>query len=166
MDIKQATLTEFVEILFLVRACEKDMNNKGIRQWNHVNPTPEKLNEDLAKGNIYLFKELGVAKGMLKLTDDLPTECTDINWKSKIDKPLYINMFIIHPLWQESDISEQMVEFAEIFAKENNYSGIRLDVINNYPVVDGFFESKQFTVADPVISSEQKVNIVCYEKSL
>jgi hypothetical protein len=75
-------------------------------------------------------------------------------------------LFIIHPLWQESDISEKMIEFAEIFAKENNFSGIRLDVINNYPVADGFFESKQFTIADPVISSEQKVNFVCYEKSL
>jgi hypothetical protein len=166
MDIKQASLNEFVEILFLVRACEKDMNNKGIRLWNNINPSPEQLNEDLAKGTIYLFKELGVAKGMIKLTGDLPADFAEIDWKNKIDKPLYINLFVIHPLWQESDICEKMVEFAEIFAKENNYSGIRLDVIQNYPVVNGFFESKQFILANPLITNPQKINLVGYEKSL
>jgi hypothetical protein len=166
MEIKQATPSEFVEVLFLLREFEKDMNIKGIRHWVNINLSPEQINEDLEKGNIYLVKDSNVAKGMMKLTGDLPAEYDNVKWKSEIVKPLFLKFFIIHPNWQDSNISEKMIEFAEIFAKENNYSGIRLDVVDNYPVAHSFFENKQFTMADSLLSPSQKAAFVCYEKSL
>jgi hypothetical protein len=166
MEIKKATPSEFVEVLFLLREFERDMNLKGIRHWVNINPSPEQITEDLEKGIIYLVKDNGVAKGMMKLTGDLPSDYDEVKWKNQMAKPLFLKFFIVHPLWQETDICEQMIEFAEIYAKENNFSGIRLDVVDNYPVAHSFFESKQFTMADSLLSPSQKSAFVCYEKSL
>lgn len=166
MEIKKAIPSEFVEVLFLLREFERDMSIKGIRHWVNVNPNPEQIVEDLEKGTIYLAKDNGVAKGMMKLTAELPSDYDDVKWKNQMDKPLFLKLFVIHPNWQDSDISEQMIEFTEIFAKENNFSGIRLDVVDNYPVAHSFFESKQFTMADSLLTPLQKSAFVCYEKSL
>jgi len=166
MEIKQATPSEFVEVLFLIRECVKDMNSKGLRQWNNASPSPEQLKEELEKGTIFLIQELGIVKGLMKLTSELPSEYTDISWKNVMARPLFIKLFAIHPLWHNSNISEKLIEFAEIYAKENNYSGIRLDIMDNYPVGAGFFENKQFIVAGTFQSDYQKTPFVCYEKSL
>lgn len=166
MEIKQATLSEFVEVLFLVRECIKDMNNKGFRQWDQFNPSPEQLTDDLEKGSIYLIKDHGIAKGMMKLTNTQPAEFADVNWKKNLEKPLYLMLFAVHPLWQNKEVGEQMIEFAEIFAKENGFSGIRIDALTEYPFTNDFFESKQFMLADTYHNDPQKNPNVCYEKSL
>jgi hypothetical protein len=166
MEIKKATPVEFVEVLFLLKEFEKDMSMKGIRHWANINPTPEEITSDLEKGDIFLVKDNGVAKGLMKLTGEVPSDYEDVKWKNQIAKPLYLKLFVIHPRWQESDISEQMIEFAEIYAKENNFSGIRLDVVDNYPVAHKFFENKQFVIADSLLSPSQKAAFICYEKSL
>jgi hypothetical protein len=166
MEIKKASPSEFVEVLFLLREFERDMNSKGIRHWVNINPSAEEITEDLEKGTIYLVKDKNVAKGMMKLTGDVPGDYEEIKWKNQIQKPLFLKLFIIHPLWQDSDICEQMIEFAEIYAKQNSFSGIRLDVVDNYPVAHSFFENKQFVLADSYQTSSQKAAFVCYEKSL
>jgi hypothetical protein len=166
MEIKQATPSEFVEVLFLIRECVKDMNSKGLKQWNNASPSPEQLRDELEKGTIFLYQELGIVKGLMKLTSDLPSEYEGVGWKNTMAKPLFIKLFAIHPLWHDSDISEKLIEFAEIYAKENNYSGIRLDIMENYPVGEGFFEGKQFVMAGTFQSEYQKTPFVCYEKSL
>jgi hypothetical protein len=166
MEIKQATPSEFVEVLFLIRECVKDMNSKGLKQWNNASPSPEQLKDELEKGTIFLYQELGIVKGLMKLSGELPLEYAGVEWKSSMEKPLFIKLFAIHPLWHNSNISEKLLEFAEIFAKENNYSGIRLDIMENYPVGEGFFENKQFVIAGTFQSEYQKTPFVCYEKSL
>lgn len=166
MEIKKATPNEFVEVLFLLKEFEKDMSLKGIRHWANVNPTPEEITSDLENGTIFLVKDNGVAKGLMKLTGDLPSDYEEVKWKNQIAKPLFLKLFVIHPRWQGSEIGEQMIEYAEIFAKENNFSGIRLDVVANYPVDGSFFENKQFTPADSQLSPTQKAAFICYEKSL
>jgi GNAT superfamily N-acetyltransferase len=166
MEIKQATPSEFVEVLYLIRECVKDMNSKGLKQWNNSSPSPEQLREELEKGTIFLYQELGIVKGLMKLTGELPSEYAGIDWKTIMERPLFIRLFAIHPFWHNSNISEKLIEFAEIYAKENNYSGIRLDSLDNYPVSEVFFENKQFIVAGTFQSSFQKTPFICYEKSL
>jgi GNAT superfamily N-acetyltransferase len=166
MEIQQASSADFVEVLFLVKQCVKDMNNKGLKQWNNSNPSPGQLKHDIEKNTLYLYKEMGVAKGMINLSDEFSDDYKGIDWKSKSEKVLYVKRFAIHPLWQDSDVSDKLLEFAEKFAKDHNYTSIRLDALDNYPVDEKFFESKKFTLAGTLQSSFQKVPYACYEKSL
>jgi GNAT superfamily N-acetyltransferase len=166
MEIQQASSADFVEVLFLVKQCVKDMNNKGLKQWNNSNPSPGQLKHDIEKNTLFLYKEMGVAKGMINLTDEISDEYREVDWKSKPDKVLYVKRFAIHPLWQDSDVSDKLLEFAEKYAKEHNYTSIRLDALDNYPIDEKFFESRKFTFAGTFQTSFQRSPYSCFEKSL
>ena len=166
MEIQLASSSDFVEILFLLRQCIKDMNEKGLKQWNTAYPSPEMIRTDINNGVLYLYKELGVAKGMISLTKDQPEGYEGVEWKSKGDNVLYIKRFAVHPYWQDSDVGEKLIAYAENYAKENKFTSIRMDVLDSYPVDDNFFSSKKFDIAGTFHSSFQKLPYTCYEKSL
>jgi GNAT superfamily N-acetyltransferase len=138
----------------------------GLKQWNNAYPGSEVMKSDVENGTLYLFADLGIAKGMINLSDEKPEEYEEINWKGKSDKILYINRFAVHPIWKESDIAEKLINFAEEFAKKNKYSGIRLDVLDSYPVDNKFFTGKAYELAGDFHSSFQKIPYTCYEKNL
>ncbi len=166
MEIKQASLGDLADVLFLLRDCITDMNTNGLKQWNSAYPGTEIMKNDVEKGTLYIFTDLGIAKGMINLSDEIPDEYKEINWKGKSDKILYINRFAVNPIWKNTDIAEQLMAFAEKYAKENKFSGIRLDVLDSYPVDNSFFTSKEYDFAGEFHSSFQKIPYSCYEKNL
>jgi GNAT superfamily N-acetyltransferase len=166
MEIQQASSSDFVEVLFLLGQCIKDMNSKRLKHWNYESPSPAQIKLEIETGTVFLYKELGIAKGMIRLTDEIPEEHKEIEWKSTPGKVLYIKRFTVHPLWQDSDVSDKLVEFAENYARKNNYSSIRLDALNSYPSDEKFFESRNFALAGTFHSAFQKKPFACYEKSL
>ena len=56
MEIQLASSSDFVEILFLLRQCIKDMNEKGLKQWNTAYPSPEMIRGDIDGGVLYLYR--------------------------------------------------------------------------------------------------------------
>lgn len=166
MEIKQALLYDLVDVLSLLQDCILDMNRQGMKQWNSAYPGPDIMKNDVENGTLYLFKDLGIAKGMINLSEAMPEEYNEIDWKGKSDKVLYINRFAVHPIWKESDIAEKLIAFAEKFAKENKFSGIRLDVLDKYPVENKFFTEKSYELAGEFHSSFQKIPYNCFEKNL
>jgi len=166
MEIKQASSYDLIDILFLLKQCILEMNKKGLKQWNSANPGPEVIKEDIEKGTLYLCSELNIAKGMITLSDDIPEEYKEIHWKGKSGKVLYIKRFAVHPFWQDSDASDKMMNFAEQYAKDNNYSSIRLDVLDNYPADEKFFSVRNFEHAGNFHTKFQKMPYICFEKNL
>jgi hypothetical protein len=166
MEIKQATSYYLIDVLYLLKECIIDMNSKGLKQWNSAFPGPELIKKDIENGGLYLYTNLGIAMGMINLTDENPAEYQDIKWKGKDTKQLFLNRFAVHPLWLESDIPQKLIEFAENYAKENKYTGIRMDVLDNYPVSKAFFDSKNFELAGEFHTDFQKMPYMCYEKNL
>lgn len=166
MEIKQASSYDLIDVLFLLKQCTLDMNKKGFKQWNNANPGPEIIKEDIEKGTLFIFKDSGMSKGMFNLSDEIPEEYNQIKWKVNSDKIIYIKRFAIHPLWQDSDIRERMMKFAEQYAKEKNYKGIRLDVFDSYPADEKFFKDRQYEHVGNYHSNFQKIPYSCYEKNL
>ena len=166
MEIKQASLYDLVDVLSLLQDCIRDMNRQGLKQWNSAYPGPEIMSQDIEKGTLHIYTNLGIAQGMINLSNEIPEEYKEIEWKGKSDKVLYINRFAVHPIWKESDIAEKLLGYAENYAKENKLSGIRLDVLDNYPVDKKFFTDKSYELAGEFHSSFQKIPYSCYEKNL
>ena len=166
MEIQLASSSDFVEILFLLRQCIKEMNEKGLKQWNMSYPSPEMIRSDIDSGILYLFKELGIAKGMICLSKEKPDGYDDVDWRTDSGNVLYIKRFAVHPYWQDSEVGEKLIAYAEEYAKDNKFTCIRMDVLDSYPVDDSFFSSKKFTMAGTFHSSFQKLPYTCYEKSL
>ena len=166
MEIKQASSYDLIDILFLLRQCVSDMNKRGFKQWNSSYPGPEIIQEDIQKGTLYIFTDLGIAKGIINLSDETPEEYSQISWKSNSDKILYIKRFAVHPFWKNSVIPEKLMTFAEQYAKEHDFGGIRLDVLDTYPADENFFKSRNFDYAGNFHSEFQKIPYACFEKNL
>jgi hypothetical protein len=103
---------------------------------------------------------------MINLSDEIPEEYKDIRWKGSEGKLLYLNRFAVHPQWLDSDISLKLFEFAENYAAENKYTGIRMDVLDSYPVDRSFFDARNFQYTGDFHTDFQKMPYMCYEKSL
>ena len=166
MEIKKASSYDLIDILFLLKQCTLDMNMKGFKQWNSANPSPDLIKEDIEKGTLYLFIDNAIVKGMINLSDEIPEEYNQISWKNSADKILYIKRFAIHPYWKQSDISNKLMEFAEQYAKDNNFKGIRLDALDSYPADEKFFTDRKYEHAGNFHSDFQKIPYACFEKNL
>lgn len=99
MEIKQASSYNLVDALFLLKQCVLEMNKKGLKQWNSAHPSPQDIKADIDKGTLYICYEMNIAQGMIILSEDVPEEYKEIQFKGKSDKVLYIKRFAIHPLW-------------------------------------------------------------------
>jgi hypothetical protein len=166
MEIKQASSPQLVDALYLLKQCVLEMNRKGLKQWNSANPSPQVIKEDIDKGTLYIYYEMNIAQGMINLSEEVPEEYKDIEFKSKTDKVLYIKRFAIHPLWIDSEVAANLLSFAEKFAKENKFTSLRLDLLDSYPVGEKFFTSRNFVSAGSFHSEFQKLPFTCFEKNL
>ena len=166
MEIQQATSYYLVDLLFLLKECIEDMNSRGLKHWNSANPGAAVIEEDIKKGTLYFYSELGIAQGMINLTDEKPKEYDEVEWKGDGGKVLYVNRLAIHPLYLETNICDKLLKFAEEFAKKNKYSSIRLDVLDSYPVDDKFFIARNFENAGNYHTDFQKMPYVCFEKNM
>ena len=50
MEIRKAIPSDLVEILYLLRVCIKDMNEKGMKQWNSAHPESGVIKRNLEEG--------------------------------------------------------------------------------------------------------------------
>jgi hypothetical protein len=166
MEIKQASFIDLVDVLYLLKQCVLDMNRKGLKQWNLAHPSADLIKRDIEKGTLYLLSEMKIVQGMINLTDEASGEYKEISWKGKGDKVLYIKRLTVHPLWLESEVASNLMGFAEKFARENNFTSLRIDLLDNYPVDEKFITSKEFSIAGHFNSDFQKLPYACYEKNL
>lgn len=166
MEIIKASSHLLVDVLFLLKECISDMNSKGLKQWNSANPGEEAMKEVINNGTLYLYTEIGIARGMINLSDECPKEYNEIEWKGNTDKVLYLSKFAVHPVWIETDICDTLISFAEKYATDNGYTSIRLDVFDSYPVGEKFYTGRSFDYAGNFHSEFQKMPFSCFEKNL
>ncbi len=166
MDIIKAIPSDLVEIMYLLRVCVKDMNEKGMKQWNNVYPDLLLMKKNLYGGLIYLAKERGVCKGMVTLNQEMPEDYNEILTNTDDKKTLFIQWLAVHPKWQNKGISKMLMDFAENFAKENGYKSILLDVFNNHEIAHQICQKYNYHEVGKFHSTMQKIAYVCYEKEL
>lgn len=166
MEIMQAQESDFIEILYLLRVCIVDMNKKGLKHWNSVYPGPEMIQEDLAKGSIYLIKDKGVCKGMITLDEEEPDEYKSVQWTEASKKPLFLHRLAVHPNWQGQGIARKLLDFSESFARKNNFDSIRIDVYGNSEHARNLCNKHAFTESGQYFSIFQQQPFILFGKRI
>jgi GNAT superfamily N-acetyltransferase len=166
MEILQARPSDFIEILYLLKVCILDMNQKGLKHWNNTYPGSERIQQDLAGGLIYLAKEKGVCKGMITLAEREPPDYQQIAFQSGVKKPLFLQHLAVHPRWQGKGIARQLIAFAEKVAKERGFDAVRLDVYKISETARHFCEEQNFKEVALFHAAYQQIPYLCYEKKL
>ncbi|MFO7658840.1 MAG: GNAT family N-acetyltransferase [Bacteroidales bacterium] len=166
MEIIKAIPSDLVEIMYLLRVCVKDMNEKGMKHWNNVFPEGSLMKKNLNNGLIYLVKEKGVCKAMMTLNAEMPEDYKSISLPDKTGKTLFIQWLAVHPKWQQKGISKMLLDYAENFALDNGFQSIMLDVFSNHEMAHQICEKNDYHQIGTFHFSLQKAPFVCYGKEL
>ena len=164
MQVEKATSNNILEVMYLLQHCIEDFNKNSVYQWNMSYPDPFKLLSEVEKGSLYIIKTKGVCIGTITIDEQQESVFDKVDWKNKTDKFLVLHRIAVFPSWQKKGIGRKLIEFAENFAKENNYKSIRLDVASSSEHLIKLYESIGYTYTGDILYRKQEEPFKCLEK--
>lgn len=165
--IRIAKKEEIQDILNVTKACAVDLIAKSIFQWNEEYPSREAFEIDISRNELYVLISEEKIIGTLVLTPKIDEEYIPIKWLTPSKNNLYVHRLSIHPNYQGKGLARQLMDFAENFAIENNYSSIRLDTFSKNHRNQKFYELRAYKKTGIVFFPNQsEAPFYCYEKVL
>lgn len=164
MEIRLAQLDDKKAILSIIKNVVIDMSSQGIDQWDQIYPNEEVVTEDILDREVYVASEDTVIIGVITLNEYQDEEYETIPWKYNGDKILVIHRLCVDPKFQGAGIATKLLNFAEQFGKENNYSAIRLDSFTENKGACRLYEKHGYEKRGFV--TFRKGDFICFEKKL
>ena len=165
IKIELATQNELDRVKEIAEACAKNMIENNIFQWNDKYPSREIFKEDIKNKSLYVSKINQEVVGCIMLSSFKDYVYRSVDWITPDEYNLYIHRLAVHPFFQKKGIARKMMDFAEDFAKSNNYISIRLDTFSQNPRNNKFYKSRGYNKLDDVYFPKQsKFPFHCYEK--
>ena len=165
IKIELATQNQLDRIKEIAEACAKNMIENNIFQWNDKYPSREIFKEDIKNKSLYVSKINQEVVGCIMFSSRKDDVYRSVNWITPDEYNLYIHRLAVHPIFQKRGIARKMMDFAEDFAKSNNYISIRLDTFSQNPRNNKFYKSRGYKKLDDVYFPKQsEFPFHCYEK--
>ncbi len=162
--IRKAKKKEIQQILTITRACGQQMKSQNIFQWNENYPSIEAFNKDLKRNELFVLISEESIVGCITITQKIDKEYLPINWQTPNENNLYIHRLAIHPNFQGKGFAQTLMDFAENFALENNYSSIRLDTFSGNERNQIFYKKRGYKKLGEINFPNQSEDpFYCYE---
>ena len=166
MKIKKVTITQKDEVFQLIMDCRKAMEEEGVFQWTDQYPTLKIISNDIQKGNLYRLTKNGKIAGVININELQDPEYKQVKWENSDVKIMVIHRLAVHPEFQKQGLAKRLMDFAENYAIENNYTSIRLDAFSNNPRALRFYENRDYQRRGEVFFPGRELPFYCYEKIL
>lgn len=161
--IRKATVLDLNSIMQITKACAKHMINQQIFQWNEHYPNRNAFKNDVQRGELYVYMQNNICIGCIVITTIKDVEYVPVEWLTK-DKNIYIHRLAVHPKYQGKGIAQQMMTFAENFAKINGYFSVRLDTFSQNKRNQKFYETRGYKrLGNIYFPKQSKHPFYCYE---
>ena len=165
IKIELATQNELDRVKEIAEACAKNMIENNIFQWNDKYPSREIFKEDIKNKSLYVSKINQEVVGCIMFSFRKDDVYKTVNWITEDEYNLYIHRLAVDPIFQKRGIARKMMDFAEDFAKSNNYISVRLDTFSQNPRNNKFYKSRGYNKLDDVYFPRQsEFPFHCYEK--
>ena len=163
--IEKANKDHLDEILALTRACAADMIKAGIFQWNEHYPSQTAFQQDIDRDELYIITQSGKIAGTIVISDLKDEVYQTVTWLTPADtKSIYIHRLAVHPNFQGQGIAQQLMDFAEDFARRNGYVSVRLDTFSQNPRNNRFYQKRGYTKLEEIFFPKQsEYPFYCYE---
>lgn len=168
MMISEGTIHEIEEILALTKACGKHMRDNGIDQWDENYPDRGSLLNDIETKTLFAYREQGTILGIVVLNESQDEEYGELNWStSDDDKNIVVHRLAVRPDQQGKGLARKIMDFAEQWAKDNQYDAIRLDTFSQNPRNQKFYTNRGYNDLGAVYLKYKKDHpYYCYEMLL
>ena len=162
--IRKATIASLSAVKKLTEACAKALIKLEIFQWNEHYPSMEKLRLDIEKEELFVLEKKSDIIGIIVITEAKDEEYLPIEWLSKTESNIYIHRLAVHPEFWGKGYAQQLMDFAEEFARKNQYESIRLDTFSKNERNQKFYEARGYKRLGNIYFPKQSdAPFYCYE---
>jgi predicted amidohydrolase/GNAT superfamily N-acetyltransferase len=166
LNIEKGKISDLDQLFQIYVKGKTDLEKSGIYQWTKNYPTRSIIESDLNKGVLFVLRNNKEIIGAIKISEEQEPEYETINWEFDNSKVLVIHRLVIDPKYQGKGYARKLMGFAEKFAKENNYSSIRLDAYTQNKRVIDFYEKRNYFIRGNVNFTEREYPFHCMEKEI
>ncbi|CAZ95598.1 GNAT family N-acetyltransferase [Zobellia galactanivorans] len=162
--IRPAKRSEIGKILNLTQACAAAMMANGIYQWNEHYPSRQAFECDVDRKELYVLEEDNQIIGTMVISTFMDEEYKPVRWLTPTDKNCYIHRVAVHPDFQGKGYAQQLMGFAENYAREKGFSSLRLDTFSQNKRNQRFYEARGFQRLGDIFFPKQSGHpFHCYE---
>jgi GNAT superfamily N-acetyltransferase len=167
LELKKASAEQLDEITEVYLRSKKDLDDKGLLQWDDNYPGREYFEEQIVYGDLYcLYSDDGLL-GAVTLNTWQSPEWGDIPWE--YNGELVVHALFLDPAKQGRGLGTRFLEKCEEFAAEHGYRSIRLDAYARNEGANSLYEKMGYAYRGSVhflSKPEGHREYRCYEKSL
>lgn len=162
--IRKAVHQDINTIIEITKACAIHMQSVGIFQWNEHYPNRLAFENDLKRGELYVFTASKKVIGTIVVSTLMDEVYKPVKWLSSSDKSIYVHRLCVHPNFQGKGCAQQLMDFTENVARKNNYDSIRLDTFSQNKRNQKFYERRGYKRLEAIYFPKQSTfPFYCYE---
>ena len=162
--IREASTSEIDEILELTKACAKHMISRGILQWNEYYPHRTAFDNDIKRNELFVMELNGAIAGCIVISTVMDDEYIPIKWLTANNNSLYIHRLAVHPNHQGKGLAQELMGFAEAYARERNFVSVRLDTFSQNKRNQKFYELRGYKrLGNIYFPKQSEYPFYCYE---
>jgi ribosomal protein S18 acetylase RimI-like enzyme len=130
--VRLAEVGDVDDLVALLGACVREMQARGIDQWDDVYPDRATLAGDIQARALYLAARDGSRPllGALTLNQRQEPEYADVAWEIRVEPIAVVHRLMVHPGAQRSGLGRYLMRFAEREAHRLGCRAIRLDTMD------------------------------------
>ncbi|MGI9549689.1 MAG: GNAT family N-acetyltransferase [Aurantibacter sp.] len=162
--IRPAKISEIPEILQIAKVCAQHMIAKGIYQWNEHYPTRSAFERDVERDELFVLEIDKKIIGTIVISTYMDEEYKAVQWLTPNVKNIYIHRLSVHPQNQGNGHAKALMDFAEKYAKANNFESVRLDTFSQNKRNQKFYETRRYKkLGDIYFPKQSEHPFHCYE---
>lgn len=164
MEYTTAQLTDMPELMSLFRAATRQMDERGIHQWDELYPDELIIKEDISNKAMTLGKINGriAVAFMLDFCKEGDYETAD--WRYCETEFTVLHRLCVHPEFQGKGIATATMDYLEHAVLARGIRAIRLDAFSQNPAALHLYETRGYEKAGEI--RYRKGLFYLYEKQL
>lgn len=162
--IRLATQKDIDPVMNITKACAKTMIANGIFQWNEHYPTKTPFQKDIERNELYIYEKDHVIIACIVISTLMDEEYVPVKWLTSNDSNIYIHRLAVHPNHQGKGIAQELMTFAETYARDSHYVSVRLDTFSQNKRNQKFYELRGYKrLGDIYFPKQSEYPFHCYE---
>ncbi len=162
--IKKASFKDIDNIIKITQACARHMEEQGIYQWNSYYPSKAVFENDFNNDELYIIERHKSIVGCMAITPKMSSCYSNVEWLETNNNAIYVHRLAIDPKFQGNGFAQELMNFAENYAKNNKYHSVRLDTFSKNTRNQKFYELRGYKRLGEIFFPKQsEFPFYCYQ---
>lgn len=146
MKYRLGIIDDIDNISILISDAIKEMESKGIHQWDEKYPTAEDFRDDISKGYLYVVMEKEKLAAIYVISGESDDAYKTVDWYYPNETAYILHRFCVSPDFQNRGLGKQILMHIEAQIKEMGYQSVRLDVFTENPYAQKLYRHNGYEV--------------------